>query len=187
VLGKVIGGWQAGWILTMQSGAPLSLSAVGAFNTTGNNTPVPLAPLAGDIGSTQKTGNGVVYFQGLGQIVDPYVSQITTLQGIQQKSSMLAVTDASGKPILVNPQPGQLGMRTNFLAGPGLFQLDLNLLKRVKITERCEFYIRADATNASNRANFSNPDANINSTTFGRITGTSTDPRIIVLSGRLNF
>jgi hypothetical protein len=187
VLGRVIGGWQAGWILTMQSGAPLSLGAVGAFNTAGNNTPVPLAPLAGDMGSTQKTGSGVFYFQGLGQIVDPYVSQITTLQGIQQKSSMLAVTDASGKPILVNPQPGQLGMRTNFLSGPGLFQLDLNLLKRVKITERCEFYIRADATNAGNRANFSNPDANINSTTFGRITGTSTDPRIIVLSGRLNF
>jgi len=101
---------------------------------------------------------------------------------------LLSIADTSGKPILVNPQPGQIGtMQTNFLVGPGLFQLDVNLLKRFKINERWAFYLRADAVNAGNHANFSNPDSNINSTTFGRITGTSTDARVIVLSGRLNF
>ena len=129
-----------------------------------------------------------MYFGDLKQVVDPYVAQITTLQGIQQRSSMLAVTDASGKLLLVNPQPGQLGtLASNFLTGPGLFQFDLNLLKRFRFKERYEFYLRADAINAANHANFSNPDSNINSSTFGRITGTSTDPRVIVLSARFSF
>jgi len=120
--------------------------------------------------------------------VDPYVAQITTLGGVQQRSTMLAVTDSSGKLLLMNAQPGQLGtLRTNFLRGPGLFQVDLNLLKRFKFKERYEFYLRADAVNMTNRANFSNPDGNINSTTFGRITGTSADPRVVVLAARLSF
>lgn len=101
---------------------------------------------------------------------------------------MLAIADASGKIVLVNPQPGQIGsLRTNFLTGPGIFQLDVNLLKRFKFKDRYDFYLRADAVNVANHANFSNPDTNINSTTFGRITGTSTDARIVVLSARFSF
>jgi hypothetical protein len=38
--------------------------------------------LANNIGGAQKVGNGVVYFGDLKQVVDPYVAQITSLQGI---------------------------------------------------------------------------------------------------------
>ena len=103
---------------------------------------------------------------------------------------MLAITDASGKLLLENPQPGQLGtVATRFFTGPRLFQIDLNLLKRFKIKERYDFYIRADAINVTNTVNFGNPDTNINSQTFGRITGTNGDstPRVVVLSARFNF
>jgi hypothetical protein len=188
VIGQILGGWQTGGILTAQSGAPFSLSGVGAFNTAGNNTAVSVAALPADLGTVQKVGSGVIYFGDWKQIVDPYVTQITTLGGVQQRSTMLAVTDASDKLILTNAQPGQLGtLRTNFLRGPGLFQIDLNLVKRIKFKERYEFHVRADAINFMNHANFSNPDGNIDSTTFGRITGTSVDPRVIVLAGRLTF
>lgn len=187
LLGKLLGGWQTGSILTIQSGSPMSLGAVGAFNTSGNNTPVSVADIPKDLGGLRITGSGPVFFTGLKQVVDPYVSQITTINGIGQRSGMLAITDASGKLLLVNPQPGQLGMAPRFLTGPGMFQLDLNLLKRVQFKERYEFNIRADAINATNHVNFSNPDTNINSLSFGNITGTSTDPRIIVLSARFTF
>jgi hypothetical protein len=187
VLGKIAGGWQTGWILVAQTGAPFSFSAAGAFNTAGNNTAVTLDAIPAGMG-VQKQGGGVFYFTGLTQTVDPYVAQITTSGGVQARSTLLSIADASGKLILVNPRPGQLGtMAPNSLTGPGLFQVDVNLLKHFKLTERFDFYLRADAVNSFNHTNFSNPDGNINSTTFGRITGTSTDPRVIVLSGRLNF
>ena len=165
----------------------MSLGAVGAFNTAGTNTPVPVTAFPNNFGEVVRTGSGVVYFTGLKQIVDPYVEQITNVNGIRQRSSMLAVTDSGGKLLLVNPQPGQLGMGARLLTGPGLFQFDINLLKRMRFKERYEFTLRADAINASNRANFSNPDTNINSLNFGVISGTSTDPRIVVLSARFSF
>ena len=188
VLGQVLGGWQTGSILVLQSGAPLSLGAVGAFNAAGNNTPVAAGDVSNTLGQVTRVGNGVVYFDGLKQIVDPYVSQITTINGIQARSTLLAITDSSGKLLLENPQPGQLGtVAPRFLTGPGLFQIDLNLLKRFKIKERYDFYLRADAVNATNTVSFGNPDTNINSQTFGRITGITGAPRIVVLSGRFNF
>ena len=188
VLGQVLGGWQTGSIFVLQSGAPLSLNAVGAFNGAGNNTPVAAGDVSNSLGQVTRVGNGVVYFDGLKQIVDPYVSQITTINGIQARSTLLAITDASGKLLLENPQPGQLGtVAPRFFTGPGLFQIDLNLLKRFKIKERYDFYLRADAINVTNTVSFSNPDTNINSQTFGRITGITGAPRIVVLSGRFNF
>ena len=78
-------------------------------------------------------------------------------------------------------------MAPRFLTGPGLIQFDLNILKRFKFRERYEFNIRADAINVANKVNFSNPDTNINSLTFGNIGGTSADPRIVVLSARFTF
>jgi len=186
-LGHVIGGWQTGSILTIQTGSPLSLGAARAFNTAGNNTAVPVGAFPSDFGEARRTATGVVYFTGLKQVVDPYVAQITTLNGVQQRSTLLAVTDSAGKALLVNPQPGQLGMAPRYLTGPGLFQLDLNLLKRVTFRERYEFTLRADAINFTNRANFSNPDTNINSLNFGVISGTSAEPRVVVVSARFSF
>ena len=165
----------------------MSLGAVGAFNTAGNNTPVPVAAFDKSFGEVMRTGTGVVYFAGLKQVVDPYVSQITDINAIRGRSTMLAITDNAGNLLLRNPEPGQLGMAPRFLTGPGLIQFDLNILKRFRFKERYEFNIRADAINAGNKANFSNPDTNINSQTFGNITGTSTDPRIVVLSARFSF
>ena len=186
-VGHLIGGWQTGSIVTVQTGAPISLGAVGAFNTAGNNTPVSVAALDNSLGEVMRTPAGVVYFTGLKQVVDPYVSQITDINAIRGRSTMLAITDATGNLLLRNPEPGQLGMAPRFLTGPGLIQFDLNILKRLRFRERYELTIRADAINAGNKANFSNPDTNINSLTFGNITGTSTDPRIVVLSGRFSF
>jgi hypothetical protein len=190
ILGQVLGGWQTGSIFILQSGAPLSLSAAGAFNGAGNNTPVAVSDVSNSLGQVRRVGNGVVYFDGLKQVADPYIAQITTLNGIQSRSTLFAITDASGKLLLQNPQPGQLGsVAPRFFTGPGLFQIDLNLLKRFKFKERYDFEIRADAINVTNTVNFGNPDTNINSQTFGRITGTNGDstPRVVVLSGRFNF
>ena len=64
-------------------------------------------------------------------------------------------------------------MGIGYLEGPGLVRFDVNLVKRIRISEGTEFEFRADAIDVLNRTNFANPDNNINSTTFGRITEAS--------------
>jgi hypothetical protein len=65
----------------------------------------------------------------------------------------------------------------------------MNLIKRVRIDERKELELRVNAINVLNHPVFDNPNTNINSNSFGRITATSagTTPRQIVTSIRLSF
>jgi hypothetical protein len=78
------------------------------------------------------------------------------------------------------------------ITGPGAFRLDVNLLKKIRVTERIELTLRADAINLTNTPNWGNPSLDINSTNFGRITGTSGNSgspsnRLVVLQGRITF
>jgi hypothetical protein len=184
---RLIEGWQMGAIFNVFSGEPIGAGAVGAFNNFGGNTPMAVAPFDNSTGVAERTNNGVVYFSGLSQVPDPSIANITTLQGIRGRSTMLAVADASGRLLLVNPEPGQLGtLAPRFLEGPGSFRLDLNLIKRIRISESKELHLRADAINFTNSPQFGNPDANINSLNFGRISGAG-GSRIVVVGMRLNF
>lgn len=188
LLSHLIGGWQTGLLFTMSTGAPISPGAAGGtYNNFGDATPVSVADFSRGFGEAKRVGDGVVYFTGLRQVRDPHVPQITAVNGIQGRSTMLAVTDESGKVLLVNPQPGQLGsLARRFLTGPGSFRLDVNVLKRIRIREGKEFHLRADAVDATNSPRFGNPETNINSLNFGRITSADGN-RIIVISARLNF
>jgi hypothetical protein len=65
---------------------------------------------------------------------------------------------------------GNLGR--NALRGPGLFQLDVALARRIAVTERAGVQIRAEAFNLTNRPQYGNPSANISApANFGVITG----------------
>jgi hypothetical protein len=75
----------------------------------------------------------------------------------------------------------------SYLQGPGQVRFDLNLIKRIRIGERKEFQFRADAIDILNRPNFANPNTDINSPNFGRITETIGGNRIIVLNAGINF
>jgi hypothetical protein len=182
---RVIGGWQIGWLFNVFSGSPIGWGAVGAFNNFGAQTAVAVADIPKDLGKVKRVGNGVVYFSNLQSIPDPYLLNITP--ALRSRSTMLAVADASGKLLARNAAPGEFGnLAPRFLQGPGSFRMDLNLIKRVKISERYELMLRADAENLTNRPQFGNPNTDINSLNFGRITGASGN-RILVVSGRLNF
>ena len=129
-------------------------------------------------------------FDGLKQVTDPSVARVTTSQGLQALSTLLAVTDASGNVLLTNPTPGSLGpLQQLYLTGPGSFRLDVNLVKRFKIREDWNFEFRADAiglTNTPQIDDYSTINTDINSVNFGRITGAG-GARLFVLGLRLNF
>ena len=197
IVNRIIGGWQAGGLASISSGAPLTITANNAFNflqsqgagaSVAANTPVSIGALPANLGSVQRTGNGVVFFDGLKQVVDPWVANIAS-PTIRAQSTMLAIVDASGRVILANPQPGQLGtLSQNFFTGPQYFRLDLNLIKRIRVTEKTDLILRADAVNATNTPSFSDPSTDINSNTFGRITGTlAGSNRVVVVGLRFNF
>ncbi len=70
---------------------------------------------------------------------------------------------------------GNLGRNT--LIGPGLFLVDMSLIKNVRLWARHTLQLRAEAFNATNHPNWANPNTSRVSNNFGRITGTRTNMR----------
>jgi hypothetical protein len=61
----------------------------------------------------------------------------------------------------------------NNLRGPGFFETDLSIYRTFTFSESVKLQLRAEALNATNHANFANPQADINNATFGFITATT--------------
>lgn len=75
----------------------------------------------------------------------------------------------------------------NIVRGPGLFTVDLSLLRQFAITERVSLSAQAEAFNLLNRANFNLPDLYADQpSTFGHIYSAKA-PRQIQLALRLRF
>jgi outer membrane receptor protein involved in Fe transport len=75
-----------------------------------------------------------------------------------------AATGATIRPGTANPADAR---------GPGAWTVDMSLQKTFSITESVRVQFRADAFNALNHVNYNNPNSNITSPDFGRITGTA--------------
>jgi hypothetical protein len=187
VMSNLVGGWQMGGIFTYYTGSPITLNGANGFNLSlaegvfgGNANQLGALPEG-----VTRVGNGVTYFPGTTQIVDPQNASLTP--GLQAISTLRAIA-VNGTPVLTNALPGSLGTLGNgTVYGPGGLRLDFNLLKRIRIKERYIFEFRATAENLTNTASFANPTTNINSTTFGKITSDTQGPRILVFQGRLTF
>jgi outer membrane receptor protein involved in Fe transport len=76
----------------------------------------------------------------------------------------------------------------NFLRGPGQKNLDFSIVKFIPFSERLRGEFRTEFFNIFNWVNLANPNNNIaNLATFGKITQTSTGPRVIQFAFKLNF
>jgi hypothetical protein len=187
---RLVERWQFGGIVNLISGQPISITnQTTSFNQyTTNNTANLVGPMQKDFGKVTRDTIGVLYFPGVKIVKDPAATALTSQQNLNQASLMQALADAQDNLIAVNPAPGTVGsMSPGYLEGPGQVRLDINLIKRIRIGEGKELEFRADAVNVLNRTNFANPDTDINSPNFGRITETSGENRLIILSGRFSF
>jgi len=61
----------------------------------------------------------------------------------------------------------------NNLRGPGFFETDLSLYRTFSFSESVKLQFRAEALNATNHANFANPQADSSNASFGFITNTT--------------
>ncbi|HET9402584.1 MAG TPA: carboxypeptidase regulatory-like domain-containing protein [Candidatus Acidoferrales bacterium] len=89
----------------------------------------------------------------------------------------------------------------NFIYGPGFIDTDFGLTKSIAIWERWTLRIGAQAFNVLNHPNFSVPQTNVNSSTFGQITaatgpgnsvygsglGADSSPRILQIKAQVTF
>jgi hypothetical protein len=186
----VLGGWKLSGILTFTTGVPISITApeqtFTKFST--GSTPDVTGVLTPDFGKLAFNGAGACFFCGFTQITDPNLANIAPALAAQ---SSLFGQKAPNGTILQNALPGTLGsLSQTFFHGARFFNLDASLQKAFRISERFNFELRTDWINSTNHEDFATAtiDTNINSATFGRVTGPgANNNRIIVLGGRLNF
>src|SRR5258708_40029844 len=93
------------------------------------------------------------------------------------------------KPTESEERPREGNMPINFLLGPWYFDWDTSIIKNIRLTEKTKLQLRAEAFNTLNQARFTLPTQfnNINSSTFGRSTGTFPSARVIQFVGRFEF
>jgi Carboxypeptidase regulatory-like domain/TonB-dependent Receptor Plug Domain len=180
----VIGGWQFGTIFNVTTGAPLNVSARNTINTTGTPDIVGNFPRNGKVAWGSTFGN---YFGGYQRVPDPACANVASDGGLSTFCTNTAIADASGKIILQNAAPGQLGtLGLRPIYGPGSWSLDANLQKRIRFAESRSFTLRIDASNILNHPTPGNPNLNINDGTFGEIQ-TKTGNRTLAGQLRLEF
>jgi hypothetical protein len=182
-MARLIEGWQFGTIFNISSGAPLNVPARNTINRTGTPDIAGEFPRDGKVVWGSAFGN---YFsQQYQRIADP--SCATVASNLRQFCTNSAIADSSGRIILQNAAPGQLGsLGLRPIYGPGSWDFDANLQKRIRIGESRSLAIRIDANNIFNHPTPADPNLDINSGTFGEIT-TKTGSRALAGQVRLEF
>jgi hypothetical protein len=114
--------------------------------------------------------------------LDVYTSDWkTTLQYLDLSAFAKVAVDPVSRATV---RPGSLGHRALFQ--PGFSTVDLALSKRMRLSERFNFQVRADLFNAFNQTFFAGVTTGIDSATFGRFTS-SRGARVVQLNTRLQF
>jgi hypothetical protein len=154
VISRVVGGWQLGGVVRIQSGSSTLLNSGRAtFNqkeagvVLHNISRNQLQQLLKIRKTTNPvTGKGVVYWLPQ-SIID------NTLAAFELGGKTVKDLDPNAPYIGPPTTPGELGERI-ILYGPMTARFDLNVMKRIRVTERTSFEGRVQFLNAFNRANF---------------------------------
>jgi hypothetical protein len=158
-LKQIVNGWELSPIITARSGSPVNFTNGRDVALDGANRTSRQRP---DI------------------IGDPII------QGNRSKQDWL--NNYFNKAAFAFPAPGQFGnMGRNVFEGPGFFQLDLGAYKNFVFAEHHQVQFRSEFFNLPNRANFGNPNTNISSSSFGRITSTAQPGRVIQFALKYSF
>jgi hypothetical protein len=167
---KVFGGWRLSGISTFQTGFPINI---------------------GDSGFRSLTCDALVFYacwdnanQVAGSIttLDPRNSSFKSPIGGNIRQNYW-FDPASFKRNALGTF-GNVGR--NSVHGPGINNVDFALAKETAITERLKFEMGIEAFNLFNHAQFNNPNGNVGSSNFGRITSAAAG-RIVQLRAKVNF
>jgi hypothetical protein len=180
VVGKLVEGWNVSGVTAVQNGTPLTITDSRAGTIYGISGPISTSPTLNTVtfGSVN-TGRaqlcpGTTY----GSAVNSG-SVESRLGGASRGSGFFNASAFCPAPVIGNGTDyGNSGV--GVILGPGQFNWDISIVKLTKFTERQSLQFRAEFFNALNHPQFNNPGAALSTpTTFGVITATSVNPRLI--------
>jgi len=152
-------GWDIGFLGVWESGVPFTVSSGRQTLAAGVNS---WANYFGNrnIGSVIRSEYGVYWF---------YVEQIRSLFSFPSAGE----TGTSGR---------------NSFRGPRYFDIDLSIVKHIRVKKTREVVFRCEVYNFLNNTNFTSPTADLSSrSTFGMISSTAGRARTIQMSLRFSF
>lgn len=171
VLKKVLAGWQANVIATFQKGNPFTLYQNN--NSSGQNNFLDRPDIIGPVQYFNPRHRQA--FQASNP--DPSVPVANCLGNNVDAGTFWFNPNSFD---CVNVQQFTFGtLGRNTLRGPGINNWDISINKTTKILESKSIEFRAEFFNAFNHTQFSNPDNQGFSGTFGQVTQTRVDARII--------
>jgi hypothetical protein len=166
VVNQILGNWNVGTIITWATSPPWYIvSGRTTFNSFNSGAaPAQLSGITFDEFKKHvgifKTPDGVFF-------IDP---------------------DFNAQQYLSSPAPGEWGnFPINSINGPTYFNVDVSVTKRWPITESVRLELKTTFINILNHPNFAFGNQTFDSSSFGRITGTSGSERIIHFTGSVRF
>jgi hypothetical protein len=190
---RIIEGWQTGWIVNLNTGAPLTVTANTSLYAIGRPDLVGPFPTKG--GKVTFTGTpaatGSYWTPGAFTTVkDPQCNALPS--SLQSACTLNAIADAkTGAILLQNAQPGAYPtMGLGSIIGPGRWRFDANLAKAIKITETKSVTFRLDAADVLNHPEPGTMSLNLTGTAasnFGLISGKTTLHRQLQAQLRFTF
>jgi Carboxypeptidase regulatory-like domain len=169
ILGHVLSGWETAGVLTLQAGQYMTILDANVNNVFGiSEDRASIVPgcSAGQLGTHGSVNSKLNNYFNASCFMTP------------------AVIGADG----VGTGFGDAGV--GIVRGPDQRNFDLAIIKKTAVgwpVETANFEFRAEMFNAFNTPQFSNPDNNFSSPTFGQISSTSVNSRIIQLALKFNF
>jgi Carboxypeptidase regulatory-like domain len=159
----LVGGWDLGGLMIWESGSAITATSGRFTNVSYNSSSWLNYSGSRDIGSVSRqvaNYDGVYFF-------DPNT--------FFSKFSYPGMADY-----------GNAGRNT--FRGPRFFNVDASLVKTFAITERKKVLFRAEAYNLFNNVNFANPSFTLtNASTFGKISGVVSNPRLLQAALRFEW
>ncbi len=163
-VGKVLGGWQASGIISLQSGLPFTVTT-SSFDPAGFGF-IPALVAGGRPNVTCDPNEGA-----------PGTQQQFFNTGCFTPNPATTATNISNTA-------GNAGR--GIINGPGTQRVDFTMTKNFRFTESVRLQLRGEAFNIFNHTNFRTIGTNITLATFGTVTAVR-DPRTIQLGAKLYF
>jgi hypothetical protein len=192
VLGAITGGWVLSGVTIAQAGTPLTFTDARAGTIYG---------LSGNNSGTTPTALGAVTF-GAYNYGRAQIAPGVTYGALEAPGSVEArLGGSSGGTGFFTPgsfiAPPVIGNGTDFgnsgvgiVRGPGQFNFDFSLVKNTRvggIHENANLQYRLEFFNAFNHPQFNNPGTSVTAATYGVITSTSVNPRLIQMALKYTF